>query len=212
MDFTIFLKHISKALGESLPGESAHLKLEPVSRRKYPPVDDFGAAIPAAVLVLFYHSPDNKIRLIFIQRQQYDGVHSGQISFPGGRFEIGDNNLLITALRETKEEIGIPTELIRPIGQLSQLYIPPSNFLVSPYAAYLEQTPVFEKDDNEVAEVFAIEIAKLIDYRSFQMQRVKGRNYDFDAPCFFVDGRVIWGATAMILNELITIIKPFYEG
>jgi 8-oxo-dGTP pyrophosphatase MutT (NUDIX family) len=212
MDFTQFLTSLSAALKAGLPGEHAHTELEPVSRKKYPAAPDLSTAIPGAVLALFYLARNNKIMLVFIQRQIYDGVHSGQISFPGGRYEIKDEDLQQTALRETEEEIGVDAGLVTPIGKLSQLYIPPSNFLVSPFVGYLEQTPDFKKDNIEVAEVFALDIAKLLDVRSFQIQRVKGRSFDFDAPCFYVDNRMIWGATAMMLNELITIVRTSYES
>lgn len=209
MKFNQFLTKLSKALEYELPGERAHRELEPVSRKQYPALPDLSAAVPGAVMALFFLAQDGKIMLTFIQRQVYDGVHSGQISFPGGRYEKGDLDLLQTAIRETYEEIGVAAGLISPLGKLSQLYIPPSNFIVSPFVGYIGISPTFKKDQTEVAEVFSIDIMKLLDVRSLQIQRVKGRHFDFEAPCFFVDNRMIWGATAMMLNELLTIIRTF---
>jgi 8-oxo-dGTP pyrophosphatase MutT (NUDIX family) len=209
-NYRSFVSKLAEELKKPLPGSGAHILLEPTSRKKYPAVPNLEKAIPGAVLALFYRQ-NNSIHLIFIQRPQYDGVHSGQIAFPGGRYENTDHNLLFTALRETREEIGIIPEKVKVLGQLSQLYIPPSNFIVSPFVGFLENDPVFVPDNNEVAEVFSIDIESLADKTVLQKLPVKVRGQNFDVPCFFVESRMIWGATAMMLNELLTVIGFFIK-
>jgi len=209
--FSLFVENLRIALQKPLPGISAHALLEPSTRKKFPTNPDLNLAVPSAVLALFFPA-DGGIGLIFIQRPQYNGVHSGQIAFPGGRYESSDKDILFTALRETHEEIGIDPSLIVPIGRLSELYIPPSNFVVSPFVAYLSSKPAYNHNAEEVAEVFSVDIAQLLDNNATQVRRIRGRNFDFDAPCFFVDNHLIWGATAMMLNELLLVIKTFYSS
>lgn len=157
-------------------------------------------------MALFYPA-GNSIRLIFIQRPHYNGVHSGQIAFPGGRFEETDLNLMETALRETYEEIGISPEQIHVMGKLTNLYIPPSNFLVHPYLGFLTNEPVFVPDPKEVREVFSLNVFDLLKNEMLQEREVSGENYKLRVPCFYLNNRVIWGATSMMLSELIEIIR-----
>lgn len=204
--FDTFIRDLSEKLKRPLPGKKAHNMLMPVSRRNYPENPDFSRAKKSSTLSLFYPDKD-KIMLVFIKRPLYDGVHSGQIAFPGGQMEKTDVDARDTALRETMEEVGIPGEKISIIGQLSQLYIPPSNFLVNPFVGYLNEMPVFSIDPKEVHEVFALNIEVLLNKESIQTREVSGRDYSFEVPCYYVDGRLIWGATSMMLSELLEIIR-----
>jgi len=204
--FTGFIGHLTEKLKSPLPGRKAHNKLVPLSRRNYPENPDYSRAKKSSVLSLFYPERD-KIMLVFIKRPLYDGVHSGQIAFPGGQFEKTDFDLKETALRETMEEVGIPGEKISIIGQLSQLYIPPSNFLVNPFVGYLNEVPIFKIDPKEVHEVFVLNIEDLLNDENLQTRDVSGRDYSFSAPCFYVDDRLIWGATSMMLSELLEVIR-----
>jgi len=178
----------------------------PATRKKYPVNPDISFAKKSSVLALFYPDSD-KVMLVFIQRPLYEGVHSGQIAFPGGQFESSDINTMQTALRETYEEIGIPPENITIIGALSQLYIPPSNFLVNPFVGYLDKKPVFFPDPNEVHEVFALNIHELMKDDCFQNRIVSDKNYTVEVPCYYLNKHLIWGATSMILSELIEVIN-----
>ena len=204
--FDAFIGDLSEKLKKPLPGRKAHCKLMPLSRKNYPEVPDLSRAKKSSTLSLFYPDRDN-IMLVFIQRPLYDGVHSGQIAFPGGQVEKTDVDARDTALRETMEEVGIPAKKISVIGQLSQLYIPPSNFLVNPFVGYLNELPVFKIDRNEVHDVFALNLEDLLKEESMQTREVSGRNYSFSVPCYYVDGRLIWGATSMMLSELLDIIR-----
>ncbi len=204
--FEAFIGGLSEKFKRPLPGKIAHNKLLPLSRRNYPENPDFSKAKKSSILSLFYPDQD-KIMLVFIKRPLYDGVHSGQIAFPGGQFEKTDFDVRETALRETMEEVGIPGENISIIGQLSQLYIPPSNFLVNPFVGYLNELPIFKIDQKEVHEVFALNIEDLLKEKNLQIREVSGKDYSFLAPCYYVDDRLIWGATSMMLSELIDVIR-----
>lgn len=205
-NFNKFIIEVEEKLKQPLPGEKAQLLLEPSSRRKYPPLLDPGTARQSSVLLLFF--PDNdEPNLVFIQRNEYDGVHSGQVAFPGGGWEPDDLSLENTALRETHEEIGIQPEMVRLIGRLSQLYIPPSNFLVHPFVGYINETPCFRPDPMEVSEVFAVKMGMFLHASTRQEREINIRDFKLKVPCFFVKEKVIWGATSMILSELIEVLK-----
>ncbi len=205
-DFKDFINSLSAKLKNPLPGVQAHAALEPASRKKYPANPNLSLAKASSVLGLFY--PENaQTKLTFIQRPKYNGVHSGQIAFPGGQRENSDTNAAETALRETHEEIGIPPEKIKIIGQLSPLYIPPSNFIVDPFVGYIDEEPHFVPDPTEVHEVFGINIQTLLNELNFQFREVSGRDYRVEVPCYFCDERLIWGATSMMLNELLEVIR-----
>lgn len=205
-DYKIFINNLSAKLQKPLPGSAAHQLLVPASRKKYPPDPDLSMAKPSSVLALFYPSGES-IQLVFIQRPQYNGVHSGQIAFPGGAYEKTDRDFADTALRETHEEIGVFPDQVNIIGRLTDLYIPPSNFLVHPYVGYLKNEPEFVPDPLEVHEIFSLNVYGLLKEGCFQYREVLGNGYNFTAPCFYLDGRLIWGATSMMLSELLMVIR-----
>lgn len=201
-----FIDRLQQQLHQPLPGVGAHQRLMPEIRRRFPETPDLSAAIPSSVMVLFFEQA-NDIRLVFIQRPFYNGVHSGQIAFPGGRAEITDADTCQTALRETEEETGISAKEIKVIGHLSDLYIPPSNFLVHPFVGYLPHEPHFVPDPVEVQEIFTVKLDDLLKPDAIKMRTVSGSSYTAEVPCFFIDNRLIWGATSMILSELIEVIR-----
>ena len=167
-----------------------------------------GSAVPAAVLLLFHPGKQNETRLVVIRRANYEGVHSGQISFPGGKREPEDQNLEQTALRETMEEIGTDQRLIRLEGKLSELYIPPSHFLVSPFLATFPHHPDFKPEPSEVAEVLSLDLNDLRKKDSLRMMEVGSARYGrLQVPCYQSAECQIWGATAMILSEALELIN-----
>ena len=161
-----------------------------------------------AVLILFYPK-NNRIMTLLMRRPDYDGTHAGQISFPGGKFEEADADLSRTAIRETQEETGTDGSGIEVIGKLTDLYIPPSNFHVHPFVGCASQALTFSPDPAEVAELFEIDIAELLDKNSVKtMPRFnKTLNKEVDTPYFEIRGNVVWGATAMMIAELREILK-----
>jgi 8-oxo-dGTP pyrophosphatase MutT (NUDIX family) len=160
----------------------------------------------AAVLILFYPRGD-LIYTVFIQRPEYNGVHGGQISFPGGKKEDSDPDLIHTALREASEEIGVNPSEIRIISTLTPLYIPVSNIVVTPVTGWMDKIPEFVREENEVVFIIEADIKTLMDPASVKIKPFKIRDEMIDIKYFDYKGNVIWGATAMIFNELLTIFR-----
>ena len=193
-----------------LPGALSHLKMSPRNR-----VDDFSGNNPmmplarrSAVLVLLF--PDQgQLKTVFIKRSVYNGVHSGQISFPGGQYETTDDSFEATALRETKEEIGVPGDKIQLIGRLTDFYIPPSNFLVKVYVGYTPQKPEYIPDKKEVQSVVEVNVEDLYDGNNITQKEFysTSRNGVVNAPTYVISGVEIWGATAMIVSELLDVLR-----
>ena len=134
MEFTHFINNIANLKKEKLLATDAHIKMAPLERISYLKDKSNSEIEPknAAVLMLVY--PKNEMaHLALIVRNTYPGVHSSQIAFPGGKVESFDLSMADTALRETEEEIGIAKSSIEIIKEFTEIYIPPSNFLVAPF-------------------------------------------------------------------------------
>jgi 8-oxo-dGTP pyrophosphatase MutT (NUDIX family) len=208
MDFSHLISLLEERLPAPLPGKVAHLKMspQPIDLRRFE--SEFPENIrKSGVLILFYPSGDD-IHFPLIKRPEYPGFHSGQVAFPGGKMEIGDENIVQTALREAEEEIGIDRKQVRVLGQLSDLYIPTSNFLVSPVVGFLEDCPELEADQHEVARIILCKLKALLG-PEIRKEKVMDLEQDvkLNAPYFEIDGEVVWGATAMILSELIHVLQ-----
>jgi len=205
MRFDDFLKLMPKVINMDLPGQVAHHKMAPLSRITELKELDITARSPkkAAVLSLFYPDGKNATKLLLIHRKDYKGVHGNQIGFPGGKMEIGDASLLRTALRETEEEVGVPATSIEVLKELTELYIPPSNFLVRPYLGISQQRPVFFKQDSEVEAILEVNLADYLNDAAIITQKLTtSYAIAIDVPAFRLNGHTVWGATAMILSEL----------
>lgn len=208
MKFELFLKHIEAVKNTKLPGIEAQFKLAPKLRLNYN-AKKIKANDPkiAAVLALFYPNQNNEVTLLLTKRANYNGTHSGQISFPGGKVEQSDLNLKQTALRETFEEVGIIDEDIEVIRELTEVYIPPSNFLVTPFIGIIYNKPVF-KVNSEVAKIIEVPFSKLIDETNIGSIKITNSYMkETSVPCFKIDDSIIWGATAMILSEIREVLK-----
>jgi 8-oxo-dGTP pyrophosphatase MutT (NUDIX family) len=208
MKFELFLKHIEAVKNTKLPGIEAQFKLAPKLRLNYN-AKKIKANDPkiAAVLALFYPNQNNEVTLLLTKRANYNGTHSGQISFPGGKVEQSDLNLKQTALRETYEEVGIIDEDIEVIREFTEVYIPPSNFLVTPFIGIIYNKPVF-KVNSEVAKIIEVPFSKLIDETSIGSIKITNSYMkETSVPCFKIDDSIIWGATAMILSEIREVLK-----
>lgn len=205
---TQFIQKLELALHYPLPGEDAQAKMAPEGRR---PGEKFSVIQPdhreAAVLLMLYPVQDAGLHFALIQRQTYKGVHSGQIAFPGGSREAGEL-FRATALRETFEEIGVPSVNIDILGALSPLYIPPSNFMVYPFVGYYPFHPKFKAQMREVAGIIQIPVSALL---NAGIEASETRNHSLlgqvEIPYYNLGGYKIWGATAMILSEFIQIIS-----
>jgi len=212
MTFISFTNSLLSELQSELPGAAAHKKMAPYDRLI--PIDlDRLKITPkeSAVLILFY--PVNEApHFCLIKRPEYDGIHSGQVCFPGGRKDDVDVDLKQTALRETNEEIGVDTNTVHLLGELTQVYVPPSNFLITPYAGYCLDTPRFIPDKTEVNEVIDVPVGQFLDESIVKrkMIAVGRQGMNIDAPYFDIADKTVWGATAVMLAEVKELIKRFY--
>jgi 8-oxo-dGTP pyrophosphatase MutT (NUDIX family) len=208
MNFTEFTSKISNLKTSNLGGLEAQFLLAPKLRLQYD-TDKIAANNPkkAAVLALFYPNKQQKTTLLLTQRASYIGTHSAQISFPGGKLDKNDANLQETALRETHEEVGIHPKSIEIIRELTDVYIPPSNFLATPFIGMLSMTPNFVLN-HEVAKTIEISVNDLLDENNISSQ-ILDTSYmkKVAVPCFKINGYVIWGATAMMLSEIKELLK-----
>ena len=188
-----------------LPGEAAHRKLAPLIRINELDSIDISKQNPneAGVMAVFYPDLNEETRLVLILRKTYKGVHSNQVGFPGGRVEVEDRDLEATALRETEEEVGIPRQQIEVIKKLTRLYIPPSNFWVQPYLGLLGHTPNMKAQESEVEEILEVKLKDFLDDTSRITENLS-TSYanNIEVPAYKLNGRVVWGATGMMLSEI----------
>nr|WP_285900908.1 CoA pyrophosphatase [Arenibacter sp. TNZ] len=162
----------------------------------------------AAVMALFYPNVVYQTNLLLILRNTYKGIHSNQIAFPGGKVEKKDQNLLETALRETHEEVGVIRDKITVIRSLSEIYIPPSNFEVTPYLGLYKKEEPFLMQTDEVAAIVEVPLQDFMDDRKI-FHQVLNTSYaqNVEVPAFKLNGYTVWGATAMMLNEIKELFK-----
>lgn len=160
------------------------------------------------VLLLLYCA-DDELHLVLTRRPDYDGVHSGQVSFPGGRHEPPET-LATTALRETQEEIGIRVDEVELLGELTPLFVVPSNFEVHPFVGRYAGAgrPRFSPDVREVAALLEVPLRLLLDpaTRVEESMELRG-GLRLRVPCFRVGQHVVWGATAMMLSEFLERLR-----
>lgn len=197
---------IKKALEPPLPGEGAHALMAPSVRFTENSSESRGHPRYSSVLVLIYPTHHN-IVVPFIQRPNYQGAHGGQVSLPGGKCENDDGSFWETALRETREEFGIDTSQIEYLGALSQIYIHNSNYIVAPQVGFLPARPAFNPNPFEVSEVFEVSVRDFFQPVKIKRFERNVNGHQLEAPYFDVNGKQIWGATAMILSELIEAFK-----
>ena len=203
----LFREKLSLEIGKALPGTEVQWAMASSDRlvKDFPRIPRPDSEI-AAVLILLY--PDNgNIHTVFIQRPEYNGVHGGQISFPGGKKEPADEDLKATALREASEETGVIIHEIEVIGILTPLFIPVSNIVVTPVVGWADNKPLFTPEKKEVVFIIEADLGPFLDYSIVKTGPFKIRGEKIDIRYFDYNGHVIWGATAMILHELLTIIK-----
>jgi 8-oxo-dGTP pyrophosphatase MutT (NUDIX family) len=209
MTFTEFINRLTRELALPLPGMQVQLRM--TSNRRVREMMEFRQseqAIKSSVLVLLFPGRENaQPTFVVTLRPTYEGIHSGQISLPGGRFELTDENLMQTALRETDEEIGMDPAEVTIIGQLTELYIPPSNYLVQPFVGFTSGSPVFNPQPKEVEQIIEIPVRQLLDEKNVREKEISVAGIQFSAPSFVIDRTTIWGATAMILNEFKEILR-----
>jgi 8-oxo-dGTP pyrophosphatase MutT (NUDIX family) len=210
MNFDSLLEYLQSRVKEPLPGQEAQYRMAHAFRRNWS--DDVPeTAVASAVMILLY-PVGNEPHIAFIQRtsRNPNDKHSGQISFPGGRFEEGvDTSLLDCAIRETVEEIGVQVSENQVIVEMTPLYIPVSNFMVTPYLAVLDALPELVLQTSEVADVLQYPL------RHFHVnENIKTTILEFgngnalnDVRYYDLDGKILWGATAMMTSELMAMLS-----
>ncbi len=198
-----FIRKLQNELNKPLPGADSHNKMMISGRRS-----EYFDQKPAKGSVLILLFPANgKLSVVLIKRAEYSGPHSNQVSFPGGKSEEGDKDPVHTALREAHEETGVPPENIKILGKLTPLYIPVSNFTVTPFVGYTSKKPGFKPDSREVKYIITAPLSHFLKKETVTCSRIKLPGLDIEAPGYSIDGEHIWGATAMIMAEFIDIIR-----
>ncbi len=206
MEFDFFLNNRSKIEKIKVKAALAHKAFSPEGRPQFSTTYKTEKTRKAGVMVIL--SPVNgEVHVTFILRTTYKGAHSGQISFAGGKREEEDSSFLDTAYREVEEEIGISKNQLIYCRDLTSIYIPPSDFRVYPFLAYATEPLAYKIQELEVAEVISIPLKTLLCEKNQKRIHVKVENNKFIiVPAFIYNNYKIWGATAMILNELIVVI------
>jgi len=206
--FPQFKDLVQTQLSQPLPGQKAQFQMAPLARQQPEMASvESKSCREAAVLALFYPCSKGKAKLLLTVRPDAMKKHAGQVAFPGGRREPGES-LSDTALRETEEEIFVPGHTIELIGELTPLYIPPSNFCVYPFVGFVDTRPDMNVTSEEVAAMFGVRAHELIlpEKRRFFPSNVAGQERNI--PFFDFNGYQIWGATAMMMAELAAVIDP----
>jgi len=206
MNLPILVDKLTERLKLPLPGSVAHepMRARPAVRfhHQLPPK-------PGSVLILLYED-EGKIKFPLTKRPDYLGVHGGQISLPGGKRE-NDENEIQNALRETQEEIGVPSTEIKVIGRLSDFFVIPSNYIITPVVGYHSSKPKFIPQESEVVKIINGDLNELIKDNAVQEKEIlAAKNFPMTAPYFSIENETVWGATAMMLNEFRMIVREMF--
>jgi 8-oxo-dGTP pyrophosphatase MutT (NUDIX family) len=209
MDFQDFLEYVPKLVGVNLPAKEAHFKMVPFERLESLKNQNLDSINPrnAAVMMLLY--PKNgRTHLVLIVRNSYEGFHSAQIALPGGKYEANDQTYVNTALRETHEELGVHPEIIEIIRPFTNLYIQVSNFMVFPFLGICKEEIVFVPDVKEVVNIIELPLNDFLN-DDLIVTTTMSTSYakNIEIPAFKIKEHIVWGATAMMLNELKEVLK-----
>ncbi len=204
-DLRALSSQLKSGLQQPLPGRPAQQTMAPAPRRNNP--DRQRRPLRQAGVLFLFYAKEGHMYLPFIERPRYDGPHSGQIALPGGKREVDDPDLAATAVRETGEEIGVPGSGIQVLGQLTPVYIPNSHYLVTPSVGLMSAAPAFRPDPAEVKAVLECPLAVLLDPACRKREIWNFGDLDVDVPFFQVGEHHIWGATAMMLAELLEVLR-----
>ena len=202
-----FIQRLEERLKGELPGRLAQMEMSVIPMNGDHFVQRENAR-NAGVLSLFFPS-GGEWNMALIRRAFHEkDHHSRQISFPGGSFEARDVTFEQTALREAEEEINVNQSKVKVLGALTNLYIPVSNFNVFPYVAYTEERPDFLPQEGEVEAVLEIPLSTLLNTANKFNTTINVRGQQLtNVPVFQFGADTVWGATAMMLNELVTLVK-----
>ncbi len=208
MNFDSFLSRLNDIRTLPLGGLEAQFKLAPKMRLRYD-AQKIEASNPkhAAVLALFYPNENNETTLLLTLRASYNGTHSAQISFPGGKIEKQDDSFYDAALRETYEEVGIEKDHIEFLREMTDVYIPPSNFLVTPFISVTKERPHF-RTNEEVETTIEVLVSELLDDSNIDFVEMDTSYMKkIQVPCFRLNDFIVWGATGMMLSEMKELLS-----
>lgn len=207
----ITVEGLRAQLQNGLPGEDAHIPMSPLGRvRSSEALKNANAVRQSAVAIVVFDDQPS-LSSVLIQRSTYEGVHSGQVCLPGGKKEDFEEHLHETALRECVEETGLIGNQLELIGGLTPVYIPVSNHHVHPYVFHYPSSPHYIPDPREVVEIIPFGVSDLIDDARIKRTDIIIRD-DYtlrDVPYFDIEGRIVWGATAIILHEFREVLLRF---
>lgn len=204
MHFDLTIDTLAKRLREPLPGIVSHRKYMHRGRlNNLTPPDNVRRS---AVLILLYPWM-SEAYFPLILRPPYDGKHGGQMALPGGKAEPSDESLVRTALREAQEEIGIKAIDVKVLGELTDVYIPVSNYIVHPVIGYINYKPEFYPDVREVERIYHTDIEDIIRNREIVNREIRIGNQQVFVPGFEIQDSWVWGATSLILSELSDVLS-----
>ena len=207
IDFDSFIEQLAGRLQQPLPGREAHEPLRAIPMGDLTPIFDHKAGPKPGSVMLLLYPDEGKIKFPLTKRPDYVGTHGGQVSFPGGKAEPNET-IEQTAMREAEEEIGVRRANIEMIGRLSEFFVIPSNFMVTPVVAWQATKPIFIPDPVEVVKVLECSIEDLMKEDAVQVKEIlAARKYRLSAPHFMLENEIVWGATAMMLNEFRTVLR-----
>ena len=197
------LHKLSDLLSNSLPGEESHLEVSPLGRIKSSDAIKNAQNYKESAVSLILFEESKILKSVLIERSIYNGAHSGQISLPGGKRDAFDVHLRDTALRECEEEVGIAKSELIELGMLTPVYIPVSNFSMYPFVFFHPAIPQFTKDPKEVVDIIVFDFREICLEEALQQTTVSTSPHGTlnNVPCFIINEKIVWGATALVLNE-----------
>lgn len=201
------IKRLQEEILSDLPAWEAQQKMAPPIRK---PMADIPSSVRQSAVCILLYNKNEEMHTILIKRTEDGKTHGGQISFPGGRLDDNDFSLTYCAQRECEEEIGLDKNKIQVLGTISNLFIPPSNFLVTPVVCFSNQVKNLQPSENEVAEIIEAPLASLFDEqnkKSKEVWRSDDKSRSMTTPIYEFNKHIIWGATAMILSEFEELYK-----
>ncbi len=206
-----FCSFLKEKTIDQLPGRNAQMKMSPVPLDPafVLPREPSDTAHPSSVLIPLFTGEDNLLRVVLTLRTNHIR-HAGQISFPGGRCDPGES-LLETALRETKEEVGIESEDISIACSITPLYLYRTDNQITPYVGFLSKPPLLKPNPEEVEEAFSVALDDLLSDKHLERKEWHFNHASFDVPYWNIHRVPLWGATAMMMCELTELYREFRD-
>ena len=203
-----FIEKLAQLMSDELPGEAAHVEMSPSGRAKSSEYLKYAKTFKESAVAVVLFEENKVYKCLLLQRHEYEGNHSGQVCFPGGKQDEADEDLLATALRECWEETGICSDQLKLIGELTPVFIPVSLHYVMPFVFFHQSKLIVQPDPYEVKDYFSFSLEELLIKSNMKRTEVPISSSKTlpNVPYFHLENKVVWGATAIMLNELKTIL------